>query len=321
MMEEFKAWYPELIEVADESEGTTETKVTVAALDAENGSEVESAVNRRANDSVPTEPKAEPLSELVREVDFDAELERDSIVGTEAETKLASRVLALSNSLSQARDDELPKPLLICGPSGVGKGTLIEMLTKKFCGQFDFCVPHTTRARRVGEIDGIHYNFTSVENILTDIGDGKFIENSESNGDHYGISIEGIQSIRSQGKICVLDIDVEDVINVKKSDLEPNYLFIAPPSMAHLAGRLRGRGTESEEEIETRLGNAAQEMVYGKSAGNFDKFLVNDELQSAFLSLCQQLTAWYPHLLDEQDNQSSSIYQYCSSLAPYCIIS
>lgn len=119
----------------------------------------------------------------------------------------------------------------------------------------------------------------------------------------------------------MLDIDVQDVENVKKSDLEPYYLFIAPPSMAHLAGRLRGRGTETEEEIETKMGNASQEMVYGKSAGNFDKFLVNDELQSAFLSLCQQLLTWYPHLTDEQDNHGSSIYQYCSSFQSYCKIS
>ena len=76
-------------------------------------------------------------------------------------------------------------------------------------------------------------------------------------------SIEAVEKVQGQGKICVLDIDVQGVQKVKKSSLEPYYCFIAPPSKEDLEKRLRGRGTETEEQIKTRLGNAAKELEYG----------------------------------------------------------
>ena len=79
------------------------------------------------------------------------------------------------------------KPVVFCGPSGVGKGTLIEKLMKRFPNdQFGFSVSHTTRAPREGEKDGVHYNFTTVEAIKKDIADGKFIEYAEVHGKYYG---------------------------------------------------------------------------------------------------------------------------------------
>ena len=78
------------------------------------------------------------------------------------------------------------KPVVICGPSGVGKGTLIEMLQKRFPTAFGFSVSHTTRPPREGEVDGKHYNFTTVEQIKKDIDDGKFIEYAEVHGKYYG---------------------------------------------------------------------------------------------------------------------------------------
>lgn len=79
------------------------------------------------------------------------------------------------------------KPVVFCGPSGVGKGTLIEMLMKRFPqDQFGFSVSHTTRDPREGEIDGVHYNFTTVEAIKKDIAVGKFIEYAEVHGKYYG---------------------------------------------------------------------------------------------------------------------------------------
>jgi len=79
------------------------------------------------------------------------------------------------------------RPVVFCGPSGVGKGTLIEMLMERFPGgQFGFSVSHTTRQPREGEKDGVHYNFTTVEQIRKDIEDGKFIEYAEVHGKYYG---------------------------------------------------------------------------------------------------------------------------------------
>mmetsp|Transcript_21559 Transcript_21559/g.24565 ORF Transcript_21559/g.24565 Transcript_21559/m.24565 type:complete len:402 (-) Transcript_21559:182-1387(-) len=189
------------------------------------------------------------------------------------------------------------RPVVFCGPSGVGKGTLIDLLMKEFPkGQFGFSVSHTTRQPREGEKDGIHYNFTTVEAIKKDIEDKKFVEYAEVHGRYYGTSIDAVQSVQSSGKVCVLDIDVQGVQNVKKSALQPYYVFVAPPSMEVLEKRLRDRGTEKEEDIKRRLGNAAKELEYGQGKGNFDKILVNDNLKSTFTELVSIVKEWYPHL-------------------------
>ena len=86
-------------------------------------------------------------------------------------------------------------------------------------------------------------------------------------------SIAAVESVQSAGKVCILDIDVQGVQNVKKSSLKPIYIFIAPPSAKALEERLRGRGTESEEDISKRLANAAKELEYGAGKGNFDQGL------------------------------------------------
>lgn len=108
--------------------------------------------------------------------------------------------------------------------------------------------------------------------------------------------MEAVESVRNSGKICILDIDYQGVQNVKKSSLDPFYLFIAPPSMEALETRLRSRGTEKEEDIVKRLGNAAKELEYGKTPGNFDFVLTNDNLVEAFVKLLEVFKKWYPHL-------------------------
>ena len=109
-------------------------------------------------------------------------------------------------------------------------------------------------------------------------------------------SIAAVESVQSAGKVCILDIDIIGVQNVKKSSLKPYYIFVAPPSQAILEQRLRGRGTEKEEDIQIRLANAAEELEYGMKEGNFDKVLVNDNLDKTFEQLANAAKAWYPHL-------------------------
>ena len=93
-----------------------------------------------------------------------------------------------------------------------------------------------------------------------------------------------------------MDIDIQGVRQVKESSLKPRYVFIAPPSMDELERRLRGRGTETEEAIKTRLGNAAKELEYGQQAGNFDRVFVNANLDECFQTLVEAMREWYPHL-------------------------
>lgn len=109
-------------------------------------------------------------------------------------------------------------------------------------------------------------------------------------------SVAAVESVQNSGKICILDIDVQGVQNVKKSTLDPIYIFIAPPSAQALEERLRGRGTESEEDIQKRLANAAREIEYGRGEGNFDRIFVNDDLTKTFEKLARAFRQWYPHL-------------------------
>lgn len=127
-------------------------------------------------------------------------------------------------------------------------------------------------------------------------------------------SFAAVESVQSSGKICILDIDVQGVKNVKKSPLNPYYVFISPPNMEALEARLRKRGTESEEDIQTRMGNAKAELAYGKETGNFDIFLVNDTLEDSLVRLSTAIQAWYPHLKASSSSEeavSRSIPRVC----------
>jgi len=117
-------------------------------------------------------------------------------------------------------------------------------------------------------------------------------------GNYYGTSVEAVESVRKLGKICILDIDVQGVRYVKKSALDPRYVFIAPPSMDVLERRLRDRGTENEQDIAKRLGNVAQEIEYGNGNCNFDRVFVNDDLGNTFSAIVEEIKGWYPHLIE-----------------------
>jgi len=126
----------------------------------------------------------------------------------------------------------------------------------------------------------------------------QFIEHAEVHGNLYGTSYESVQNVIRQGKICILDIDIQGAKGVKEdtSLVPPHFIFIAPPSMEILEKRLRDRGTETEEALLKRIGNAQKEVAYGMVQGNFDDIVVNDDLDAAFLHLRQILEEWYPHL-------------------------
>lgn len=204
------------------------------------------------------------------------------------------------------------RPLVISGPSGVGKGTLINMLVEYYNQKLEwidpedhqkyhplsFSVSHTTRGARPGEVDGVHYHFSNRENLLQGINDDQFIEHAEVHGNIYGTSYEAVLREIRHGKVCILDIDIQGAKRVKEdtSILSPHFVFIAPPSMKILEKRLRDRGTETEEAIQRRLGNAQRELDYGTHPGNFDDVVINDDLSKAFHHLRIILEGWYPHL-------------------------
>ncbi|XXG64142.1 hypothetical protein AAC387_Pa05g2173 [Persea americana] len=177
------------------------------------------------------------------------------------------------------------KPVVISGPSGVGKGTLINRLMDEYPSSFGFSVSHTTRAPRQKEKDGVHYHFTERSIMKKDIEDGKFLEFANVHGNLYGTSIEAVEVVTDSRKRCILDIDVQGARSVKASSLEVISIFICPPSFEELEKRLRGRGTETEEQIQKRLRNALAELEQGKSSGLFDHILVNDNLETCYANL------------------------------------
>mmetsp|Transcript_17620 Transcript_17620/g.37240 ORF Transcript_17620/g.37240 Transcript_17620/m.37240 type:complete len:615 (+) Transcript_17620:126-1970(+) len=203
-------------------------------------------------------------------------------------------------------DSSAPRPVVICGPSGVGKGTLIELLQKHFPpNKFGFSVSHTTRKPREGEEDGVHYNFTNVDDIKKEIAAGKFVEYAEVHGNYYGTSVDAVESVQNKNLICLLDIDIQGAQNVKKSTLDAFYLFIAPPSMEELEKRLRGRGTEKEDAIKRRLANAQGELDYGMEEGNFDAVLVNNDLDKTLEEMVGKFEEWFPKLLGETEPEEN----------------
>lgn len=148
--------------------------------------------------------------------------------------------------------------LVISGPSGCGKGTVLEHLMKNegFC----YSVSATTRAPREGEVDGENYFYISESEFFRWIDSGLFLEHAVYCGNLYGTPKEYVEKCLSDGKNVVLEIETEGAFNVKAAMPEALLIFIAPPDMETLEARLKGRGTEDSETVKLRLARAKEEM-------------------------------------------------------------
>lgn len=161
----------------------------------------------------------------------------------------------------------------------------MKKLFDDFGSYFGFSVSHTTRSPRVGEEHGKHYFFVTREEMQKAIDNKEFIEHATYSGNLYGTSRKAVNDVLSNGKICILDIDLQGVQQVKETDLQAYYIFIRPPSIEHLRKRLLARGTETEDSLKKRLDTAEKEMAYGEQESNFDKVIVNDDLERAYQEL------------------------------------
>ncbi|XP_076235482.1 guanylate kinase isoform X3 [Calliopsis andreniformis] len=178
-----------------------------------------------------------------------------------------------------------PRPLVLCGPSGSGKSTFIKKLFEEFPDKFGFSVSHTTRNPRPGEEDGKHYYFTTKEKMQKQIEQGEFLETATFTGNLYGTSKQAVEDVQKAGRVCVLDIDIQGMKQIKQSSLEPLYVFVKPPSMDELEARLRKRNTETEDSLKQRLSIAKTEIEYGEKPGNFDLVIENDNFSKAYEKL------------------------------------
>lgn len=168
------------------------------------------------------------------------------------------------------------KFIVISGPSGVGKGTICDRLIKDLNAEYS--VSYTTRDPREGEINGINYNFISMNEFKKKITAGDFLEYNLYNGNYYGTSKSFVLNKLEKGINIFSEIDVNGARNVKKIFPDAILIYIAPPSMDELRKRLIGRGTEDIEKINNRLTIALDEM---KQTDMYDAVVVNDDLEDA----------------------------------------
>jgi len=164
---------------------------------------------------------------------------------------------------------------VIAGPTAVGKGTVVrELLTKH--PEIELSISVTTRAPRVGELDGVHYHFVSDLEFDRMLEHGELLEWATVHQSHrYGTPKSPVEAAIAAGKQIILEIDVQGARQVKSSMPSANLIFIAPPSEEELIRRLATRGTETPEQIDVRLATAKAEMA---AALEFDHIIVNHEV-------------------------------------------
>ena len=167
--------------------------------------------------------------------------------------------------------------IVLSGPSGVGKSTVIaELLGQR--KNIYFSVSYTTRQPRVGEANGVNYNFVDRPEFERMIADGELLEHAEYVGNYYGTSLKLIQEKLDAGIDVLLDIEVKGAAKVRRRCPEALFIFIIPPSFEELSRRLHGRNTDSEDVIQGRLEKAREES---KEIPNYDYLVVNDKVSNA----------------------------------------
>ena len=170
---------------------------------------------------------------------------------------------------------------VLTGPSGVGKGTLVNRLRERHPSLW-LSVSATTRAPREGERDGEHYFFQTRDRFDALVAEGGLLEWAEFAGNCYGTPRQPVEAQLAGGSPVLLEIELEGARQVRGSFPQAFQIFLAPPSFDELEQRIRGRGTDSEEAIQKRLARARQEL---EAQGEFDAVVVNDDLDLALAEL------------------------------------
>ena len=172
------------------------------------------------------------------------------------------------------------KIIIITAPSGAGKTSITKHLLKTFPGELAFSISAATRQKRNYEKDGVDYYFMSVDDFKEKIQQNAFVEwEMVYEGKYYGTLTSEIHRIWQEGKVPLLDIDVQGAVHVQQEHREQTLsIFIEPPSVDELKKRLNSRGTETPESLDTRLNKATYELSF---KDHFDKVIVNDDLEKA----------------------------------------
>lgn len=188
-----------------------------------------------------------------------------------------SQEMQIANSTQTSDRQSGGRLIVLTGPSGVGKGTLVQVLLQRH-PELYLSISATTRAPRPGEIDGTHYYFVSRSDFEAMIAGNNLLEWAEFAGNYYGTPRLPVEQKIALGKTVLLEIELEGANQISTSCPNALRIFILPPSFSVLEQRLRDRATESELAILRRLQRAQIEM---DGANNFDFQIINDDLEKA----------------------------------------
>jgi guanylate kinase len=166
---------------------------------------------------------------------------------------------------------------VVSGPGGVGKGTVVDALRERL-PDLEVSVSATTRPRRPGEVDGVHYHFLTAEEFDERVAAGGFLEWAQFAGRRYGTPWSSVEHTLSAGRPIVLEIDIKGARQVRERFPNAVLIFLAPPSTAELEERLRRRGTDDGARVSERMAIARWELA---QAPDFDHVVVNDRLDEA----------------------------------------
>lgn len=187
------------------------------------------------------------------------------------------QVLPVHNGANTKECPPLGKLIVLTGPSGVGKGTLMNAILHRY-PELHYSVSATTRSPRPGEINGKNYDFISRSKFEQLVTQGEFLEWAEFAGNFYGTPREAVLKHIQSGKLVVLEIELEGARQIRNTFPSALSIFILPPSFSELENRIRGRGQDSEESITRRLQRAEEEVA---AANEFDLKIINDDFEQA----------------------------------------
>ena len=185
-------------------------------------------------------------------------------------------------------------PLIVTGPSGCGKSTFCEMLFKDYPDLFAKPVETTTRLPKKDETDGENFFFVDEMEFDEIKEKGKFVHWWPVMQNFYGLTVEAVEDVYDDKKICLIETEIENMRTFKASPLDCKYFFIAPPNLDVLERRLQDSQKYNKVQIEMRMEAASKQMDEGMDDTKYDQLVINENKMRSYVELVSVICSWYP---------------------------